>query len=218
MLRQVLAHDHACHGQVPAHALAEGNHVRLHPGVFDGPHPAGAAGARLHLVRDKQGAVLFTGGLYLQEEFGRRRHVAPLSLHRLNDHGRHVVRRRVRRIQQVVHVIAADLFAGLVPERQGKTVGVGVRRMDDTAHEGAITRAILLAGGKGVGSRPDTVVGAVEGQDLVAPGHPAGKLDGAFQRAAAALGEIADTVVPETRRCDGGNLLCQFAALGITDV
>ena len=64
-------------------------------------------GARLHLVGHVQAAVLLAGRLDDLEELRRRSDVAALTLLALDDDRGHVVGGRVRRVEDVVHVLAA---------------------------------------------------------------------------------------------------------------
>ena len=126
-----------------------------------------------------------------------RRDVAALAEHRLDDHGRDGVGRRLEREQLVE---GAERGVG----RRRRSPGaqrVGVRRDRDATEQRLVAVAVLaLGGGERGGAQRAAVEAAAEGDDAGPAGDLPGQLDGAVDRLGAGVAEEHLRVVEERGR------------------
>src|SRR5438876_1224186 len=123
--RDLLARDHAAHGEAAAEPLPDRENVGEHALVLDREHLPGAPEPRDHLVADQERAQL-VGELAQQLEVARRRdHVPRGALDRLDDDRRHVPRRlELDLVAQEVHAMPLARRERLV-ERAARARRIG---------------------------------------------------------------------------------------------
>jgi hypothetical protein len=154
--------------------LADRHQVGHHAGVLDRPQLAGAAHARLHLVRDVDDAVLLAQGLQALDELGRHHREAALALHRLEDHAGHRLRIDVRlehELDALERILGADA-----------AVGIGRRRAVDLGRERPHALLVDQLRGQRHGQQRAAVEAAIERDHGVAAGVVAGDLDRVLDR------------------------------------
>src|SRR5437016_1121778 len=122
--------DHAGERESAAHALADRHDVRDHAVVLRGPHRAGSAEPRQHLVHDQQRAVLARDRLDRSDEPLGRHHVAGGALNGLDDDRADLAGGLVA--NDVAHKLGARDAAVRVAELERAAVAVGVRRQVST--------------------------------------------------------------------------------------
>src|SRR6266581_3047527 len=125
--------DHAGERESAAHALADRHDVRDHAVVLRGPHRAGSAEPRQHLVHDQQRAVLARDRLDRSDEPLGRHHVAGGALNGLDDDRADLAGGLVA--NDVAHKLGARDAAVRVAELERAAVAVGVRRQVSTRRE-----------------------------------------------------------------------------------
>jgi len=151
--------------------------VGLDPEVLDGPHLAGAPGARLDLVGDEQDAVPVAQLAQAGHEAGLGHDVAALALHGLDDDGRDFVGGHDLVEEHLVEPGQVDLVA--------------VGRVVDAADEGRDAGVVLgLRRGQRDGTHGAAVEAAEEGHHRMAAGGLASQLQRGLDGLRAAVAEV----------------------------
>ena len=185
-LEQVRAGDHGAERHARRDALGSQEDVRLHAPVFDGPHLAGPARARLDLVGDEQDAVLVADVAQALEEAVLGDEVAALALDRLDDDRGDLVGGRELVEQDVVEPL--------------EVLDPAVWSVEDARQERAEAGVVLrLRRRQGDGAVGAAVEGAEEGDDVRAVRGVAGELDRGFDRLGAGVAEVRPSATGDRR-------------------
>ncbi len=166
-LRQLAWGRNTGNGETGAHPFGHHHDVRLHPKVLKGEKLARASKARLHLVEDKQHAVLITNLAQAGQEGCRWHHVSPLTQHRLND-DRCRLNRGSLSLEQKADLLQRPLARLL--RLPAISIPVRVRSYENATRQGLIIDAVHgFAGGHGHRLRSTTVEGALKDDDVGSP-------------------------------------------------
>eukprot|EP01137_Pigoraptor_chileana_P005786 Opistho-2@49321 len=174
----VLACDNGRQRKPGCKALCHDENVGDDVVVLDGKHLARAAEARLHLIGDKENAILFADLLDAREKVGRRVDIATLSKHGLNHGTRSLLRGAllVQKKLKLLHTIVRHLRAG---EAIGQLAGVGEGRHVHARHQWPKARAVDRLGcGHGHCANGAAMVRALEDNDIGLASGQARRFDG----------------------------------------
>ena len=174
-------------GEAGGDALGHDQDVGTDAGLLHEEHVAGAGEPALDLVRDEQDPVFVADLPQSPEEGGRRRVVAALAQHRLQDHGRRLRRGGLagQQVPDPVQGLGHGLLLG-----QARPHRLGERGREHAGRQRRVAGPVPRLGrGHGHGQVGATVEAALEHDHVGATGGLLGQLDRAFGGLGPGVGE-----------------------------